>query len=182
MLIKFIIYTEKDSKISCYQLGLSSTTTTTILYDYADSCGSAHATLYSDVLSEHFKERTTKEGGIKEETIQMVSLDDFCNSHNIEFIDFMKIDAEGHDLEVLKGGRNMLAKKNRIKIIQFEFNANMIFSRVFLKDFYESLESYFIFRLDSNQLIPLFNYTPHNEIFSYQNCIAIHKDFYQQEG
>jgi hypothetical protein len=61
-----------------------------------------------------------------------------------------------------------------IKIIQFEFNEMNIVSRVFLKDFYQILKAYKIYRLCETELIPLFHYDSINEIFKFQNIIAIH--------
>jgi hypothetical protein len=63
---------------------------------------------------------------------------------------------------------------DRIDFIQFEFNEMNIISRVFLKDFYQILSNYNLYRLDSNRLIPLFNYDSTNEIFKFQNFLAIH--------
>lgn len=44
-----------------------------------------------------------------EETVEVVSLDIFLEKENIHHIDILKIDAEGFDLEVLKGGKNFLS-------------------------------------------------------------------------
>ena len=68
------------------------------------------------------------------------------------------------------------------KIIQFEFGECDIFSRVFLRDFYDVLADYHIYRLDSDRLIPLFEYEAANEIFRYQNFIAVRKNFPSFEG
>lgn len=45
-----------------------------------------------------------KEGG-KSEFIQVDTLDEFINNHNIAHIDFLKTDTEGFELEVLNGGK-----------------------------------------------------------------------------
>jgi FkbM family methyltransferase len=45
--------------------------------------------------------------------------DEFCEQHGISRIDFLKIDAEGHDLEVLKGFEYTLARR-RVGAVQVE--------------------------------------------------------------
>jgi FkbM family methyltransferase len=57
------------------------------------------------------------------ETIAVETLDAFCAAQAIERIDFLKIDTEGHDLEVLKGAAGMLAA-GRIAAIQVEAGLN----------------------------------------------------------
>lgn len=44
------------------------------------------------------------------EEIRMDTLSDFCDEHGIKHINFLKIDTEGFDLEVLKSGASMLAE------------------------------------------------------------------------
>lgn len=44
------------------------------------------------------------------EKIQLVRLDDFLRERRIDRLDFVKIDVEGHELEVLKGGSELLLR------------------------------------------------------------------------
>ena len=58
------------------------------------------------------------------EDIPLLSVDiytgsDFCLKQNVSHIDYLKIDAEGHDLEVLKGFDEMLVQHN-IDFVQVE--------------------------------------------------------------
>lgn len=46
------------------------------------------------------------------------SLDNFIKTHNIKAIDFIKIDVEGHELEVIKGFKNGLAMLSPILAIE----------------------------------------------------------------
>jgi FkbM family methyltransferase len=53
------------------------------------------------------------------EPIQIQTIDEFCGNHNIDFIDLLKTDTEGYDLEVLKGASKILASK-RIRYVYTE--------------------------------------------------------------
>jgi FkbM family methyltransferase len=53
--------------------------------------------------------------------ISCTTIDKFCSDHEINTIDILKIDTEGCDFDVIKGGASMLAKR-AMKFIYFEFN------------------------------------------------------------
>ncbi|WP_026952184.1 FkbM family methyltransferase [Algoriphagus mannitolivorans] len=55
----------------------------------------------------------------KLEKIQIETLDSILLKLGVSCIDFIKIDTEGYEMEVLKGGLDAL-KKNKIKLIQLE--------------------------------------------------------------
>lgn len=64
-----------------------------------------------------------KEIGERTEIVQITTLDEICHSEAINYIDVLKIDTEGFDIEVLKGATSML-KANHIKFIQVEAGMN----------------------------------------------------------
>lgn len=90
----------------------------------------------------------------------------------------MKVDTEGNEYHVLEGATQLL-HNNKVDVIQFEFNEMNVISRVFLKDFYDLLPKHTMYRLDTQRLIPLGDYSPLNEVFRIQNIIAIHNDLPQ---
>lgn len=53
------------------------------------------------------------------EVVKVQTLDDFCIENKIENIDLLKIDAEGFEMEVLKGADRMLSN-NRVKSLYLE--------------------------------------------------------------
>ncbi len=54
--------------------------------------------------------------------VQSVSLDEYCKERNINKIDVLKIDVQGHEAEVLKGCQSLL-KEKKIKAIIFEMES-----------------------------------------------------------
>ena len=62
-------------------------------------------------------------GNIITERIQVISTLDFCKSLNIGHIDYLKIDTEGYDLEVIKGASALLAEQ-AIGFIEAEVSMN----------------------------------------------------------
>jgi len=73
-----------------------------------------------------------------EETVELTTIDAYSQEAGIEFIDFVKIDAEGHDMAVLQGARDMLLSR-AIAVLQFEYNRCWIHSRHYLRDAFELL-------------------------------------------
>jgi FkbM family methyltransferase len=55
-------------------------------------------------------------------TVEVVTLDQELSRLEIDHVDLLKIDAEGFDLNVLRGARDSLAA-GRIEALQFEYNA-----------------------------------------------------------
>lgn len=57
--------------------------------------------------------------GQPSELVHTVRLDEFCEAHAISSIDLLKVDAEGFDLEVLRGAQSLL-NRNAIKMVFVE--------------------------------------------------------------
>lgn len=68
--------------------------------------------------------------------VRATKLDDYLRERAIEHVTFLKCDAEGHDLAVLRGGAEALAR-GRVDVWQFEYNARWIHARAFLRDVFE---------------------------------------------
>lgn len=47
----------------------------------------------------------------KLESVPLVTIDDFCERHGVTSIDVLKIDTEGHEMQVLQGAEQMLRRR-----------------------------------------------------------------------
>jgi FkbM family methyltransferase len=77
--------------------------------------------------------------GATREEVPTRTLDDYAGNSGLERIAFVKIDAEGHDLAVLRGARRLLDTQ-RITVMQFEYNHRWVYGRFFLRDAFELLQ------------------------------------------
>ncbi|MBH8556283.1 FkbM family methyltransferase [Nostocaceae cyanobacterium CENA357] len=57
--------------------------------------------------------------------VQAITLDSFCNDNNIQKIDYLKVDVEGAESDVLQGAIELL-KNKAIYFIQFEISQKML--------------------------------------------------------
>lgn len=156
-----------DNKIQIVHQGVGKENGELELFYDAEDVTSVQATSDRRILEEISKTKS-----ISSELISVTTLDDFCQLENIDHIDLLKIDTEGFEMEVLIGAKNLLSQ-GKIDFIQFEFNEVNIVKRRFLKDYYEILIDYDLYRLDENRLITLNDWQPIHEIFMFQNILAI---------
>jgi len=156
-------------EVECFNMGLGSEAGSMQMYVYADDQSTSHASLFESVLTQlHHAEK------VDTVDVAINRLDDICSERGIERIDLLKVDTEGFELEVLKGGSNVI-REGRVRIVQFEFNEMNVMSRIYLHDFYDMLPGYRFFRLNAGGLVHLGEYNSANEIFKYHNIIAIDK-------
>jgi FkbM family methyltransferase len=173
-----LISNTKELHLKLHNFAVGSCNGTITLVKGSNDKDGTMLTAYKDAISNIF----TFAGEPNENIIcNMICIDGFYND-TVEKIDFMKIDVEGHELEVLKGAAKMISE-DKIGIIQFEFNEFNIISRSFFYDYYRLLPQYKFYRImPQNKLYPMGDYTSSLEIFRYQNILAIHNSLNYKYG
>jgi len=149
-----------------FNCGLGETAGSMKLYDVGNKEGTSYASLYSEVISDLHHRK------VDAIDVEIKMFDEVAVELGLERIDFLKIDTEGHELSVLKGAKRLLAE-NRVGIILFEFNDMNVVSGCFMRDFRLLLRDYNLHRLLPHGLAQIAKDTVSNEIFGFQNIIAI---------
>lgn len=137
----------------------------------ADHIGTS--TIYTKGPSSE-KATLSKEGerfGMSEE-ITVTTLDAVVKEKSIDRIDFIKIDTEGFEREVLRGMQATLAQL-KPKYIQFEFNINQLERGYTVHDLSTLLPGYTLRRLLPHGWIAINPHSFASNIFMFQNIIAI---------
>lgn len=114
---------------------------------------------------------------LREFDVSIKKLDslNFFNSHSK--VDFLKIDVEGYEYEVLLGGKKFI-DFNSPKFIQIEINWHQLFKKINLYEFSKLLKDYDIFKIlpHGKNLIFIDPSRPENNIFHLSNFVFIRKD------
>jgi FkbM family methyltransferase len=134
---------------------------------YSDKNGSGLASLTKRRI-EHF--------GIEMNYVESIScrkLDDWSIEQGI-YPDFIKIDVEGHELDVLNGALLGLSK---VSVVQFEFGGCNIDTRTFFQDFWYffAANGFSIYRITSSGVVSILSYSEEDEYFSTTNYLAVKK-------
>lgn len=98
-----------------------------------------------------------------------------CARLGLAHVDLLKVDTEGHDLDVLRGFAGMIGR-GAVDVIQFEYNIFTLLARHGLFDFYDLLSSrYFLCRLLPDAL-ELMAYERGLDNFAQSNWICLRKE------
>ena len=99
-------------RLHCFKLGLGAAA------GHAEISGEADSAMFSIG-------RTDREAssGATKETVEITTLDIVCVQQNLDELQYLKIDTEGLDLEVLKGAERMLSA-HRIDFVEVEAGMN----------------------------------------------------------
>lgn len=113
---------EKNPIVEIHKIAISDKDSKGILYvptKLKQQNSSSHlSSLFHRPIFDSFKDAY-----IQELEVPIMSLDSFCLKHNINFINYLKIDVEGFEFEVFKGSQNLLKNK---KIICGQFEVGSI--------------------------------------------------------
>ncbi len=113
--------------------------------------------------------------------VEVMTLDSFFKKYDQTYrekeIDFLKIDTEGFELEVLNGASETLINK-KPKFIQIEFNWHQLFREQTIYKFSKILSNYEVFKIlpFGDSLIKIDPKRPESNIFHLSNFVFIRKD------
>jgi FkbM family methyltransferase len=152
---------------------------TTILSAIGERNGSVAMHLPHNADQSALASRDAQVAGLRDEsflacTVDMTTLDAFTEANNVQF-DFIKIDVEGFELEVLRGARRLLQEK-RLAVLQVEFNRHHMLRRQHMGDFADALPGYRLFRLTPRSLFPIRRGHYLSTIYTFQNLVAVRED------
>lgn len=107
-------------------------------------------------------------------TVDTIKLDTFCENNNIDRIDFLKIDTEGAEFDVVQGAQRML-NEQRISYIQFEYGGTYPDAKITLQEVIRFLSSlnYILFKILPDGLVHIARWESYIEDFQYANFCAI---------
>lgn len=108
--------------------------------------------------------------------VDVTTLDDYCREQHVDMIDLCKLDAEGHELEILRGGAETFGRQG-VRVVAFEFGGCNIDTRTYLRDYWHFFREYGakeLYRVMPNQrLFAIRRYDERLEAFSTSNYLAI---------
>ncbi|WP_023648989.1 FkbM family methyltransferase [Candidatus Pelagibacter ubique] len=132
----------KKTKIFPENIALGSKHKKIFMKHISESSSSTIRELNTD--SKYFKKKffflknSNSQDLFKKIEVQQILLSDYIEKNNIKSVDFIKIDTEGYELEVLKGAKNILFKT---KYILFEHHYDdMIVKNYFFSDIHKFLK------------------------------------------
>lgn len=163
-----------NHRLTLVNNGAGSANEQKIIYDYSADAGSPHASLYSNVIqSIHSSESCS------ETEVSIVTVDSLLSSMGHPAVCLLKIDTEGHELEVLRGCTSLLSTSPPTCIL-LEFNEMNSYSNTHYSQILALLtQNYIPYRLlPGGSLLSLENEPVfYTEIYAYQNLAFIRKDF-----
>jgi FkbM family methyltransferase len=109
------------------------------------------------------------------ESIEILTIDDYCSRNAIEHIHLLKLDIEGHELDALAGA-SAIFERRAVDLVMFEFGGCNIDTRTFFQDcwYFFARHRMSIFRVTpSGYLFPIESYREIEEQFRTINFVAV---------
>nr|VFJ76365.1 MAG: methyltransferase, FkbM family [Candidatus Kentron sp. FW] len=108
--------------------------------------------------------------------VKVTTLDDFfLNVERVDRIDFIKIDTEGFEFEVIQGGSRIISRFEP-KLIQIEYNWHHLFTEKTLYSFSKVMQGYDVFQLLPDGWVERDPKHPASNLYEFSNFIFVRKD------
>jgi FkbM family methyltransferase len=106
--------------------------------------------------------------------VRTQTLDSFCKDNSISRIDYLKIDTEGAELDVLRGAEGILSR-DIVRKLQFEYGGNFKEADITIKQVCEFLTKYgfSLFRIIPDGLVHMSRWRDRLENYKYSNYLAV---------
>lgn len=91
------------------------------------------------------------------ENIELSTLDFFTSQHKIEKVNFLKLDVEGYELEVLFGGKKLLMRDRPLVVMELNHFCLNALQRITVPDFFDFLREIFplLYAVDKHKYLDL---------------------------
>jgi FkbM family methyltransferase len=187
--LKYAKSLDKEMEVHCFEpvkktleiLNKNQNLTNVYLNEVAISnfSGYTKINIYGDLYETNsifFNEKLVGNQNVIQEEIKTNTVDNYIHQNNINHINFMKIDTEGHEIQVLEGASESI-NAGLIDVIQFEYNYLWLNTENRLQQAFSLLEKkYEIFRLTPWGMIYVQKFQTKLENFpSASNYVAIRK-------
>lgn len=182
MFAKLVYQHRSKAKLHCFEPSVHTFSllkealknTTAVLNNFGISSKAEERNLYSNQdgsgLASMTKRNLTHQAISMDrvEKVAMESIDRYCDERNVDRIDLLKVDVEGHELDVFKGANSTFIKK-KITYVLFEFGGCNIDTHTHFKDFFlffKGIGAKRIYRISAGgQLIAINRYSESYEVY-----------------
>lgn len=139
-------------------------------HHYADA--PAWSTLYRRVEAEQLYGKQPP----VELQVPVETLDSYAALHALKHIDYLKIDVEGAEYDVISGASRLL-RAGAIDYIQFEYGGTYSDAAITLRLVYALLRrfGYAIFKIEANDFVPIDTFSASMEDYTYSNFLAVNE-------
>jgi FkbM family methyltransferase len=155
----------QNSSVKLNNIGIGSTEGTATLF--SNNAESEIASLYK-----HDDPHMELNFDVKTE-INIRKLDTYCLENNINTVNFIKIDTEGGEYDIVSSSKVIAGN---VDFIQFEFGTSNIDSKTYFRNFFDVLSPHYrLYRILRDGLYAYEKYNPDMEIMVLGNYLAISK-------
>lgn len=112
---------------------------------------------------------------LEKQASEFITIDSYIKRNNIDVVDFIKVDVEGHEVKVIEGAQNTIAN-DKIKCIMFEYGKTFYDANAKLEEVFNYLSNSFnIYRLTPWGKIKIKKFSVKLENYQYSNYVCLNK-------